>query len=256
MALDEALLESAQNDGIATLRFYTWREPTLSLGYFQPHDDRKLHAASAGCALVRRASGGGAILHDRELTYSVALPFAHPLAARAEKLYQAVHRSLIETLAEFGAAATQCEPASAPSPYPLPKGEGFETCTNTSSGLNKPFLCFQRREQGDVLLAGHKIAGSAQRRQRGAVLQHGSVLWARSPFAPELPGIADFIDGSKEMAGANLRGMNGLLEVWPVRLAARLSLDQQREALPEAVVSAARAIERGKFGDAGWTCRR
>src|SRR4051794_22517252 len=80
MALDEALLIDAETSGVASLRFYSWREPTLSLGYFQRHTDRAGHAASAGCLLVRRASGGGAILHDRELTYSIALPQAHPLA--------------------------------------------------------------------------------------------------------------------------------------------------------------------------------
>src|SRR3954464_5256758 len=77
MALDEALLHRAETDGMATLRFYGWREPTLSLGYFQQHADRALHPASENCTLIRRASGGGAILHDRELTYSIALPKSH-----------------------------------------------------------------------------------------------------------------------------------------------------------------------------------
>src|SRR5262245_57717493 len=76
MAVDEVLLTAAAASGQATLRFYTWNEPTLSLGYFQAAADRQQHAASLACTLVRRASGGGAILHDRELTYSVALPLA------------------------------------------------------------------------------------------------------------------------------------------------------------------------------------
>src|SRR5688500_9559950 len=74
MAVDEALLESAATGSVATLRFYEWHEPTLSLGYFQPAADREQHAASRACPLVRRASGGGAIVHDRELTYSLAWP--------------------------------------------------------------------------------------------------------------------------------------------------------------------------------------
>ena len=78
MALDEALLESAAERGSATLRFYRWSEPTLSLGYFQDYAERDSHAASRNCALVRRQTGGGAILHDRELTYSLAIPRAHP----------------------------------------------------------------------------------------------------------------------------------------------------------------------------------
>src|SRR6188474_2624923 len=74
MAVDEALLETAAISGLATLRFYTWQEPTLSLGYFQSAVDRDHHPDGRDCPLVRRASGGGAIIHDRELTYSIALP--------------------------------------------------------------------------------------------------------------------------------------------------------------------------------------
>src|SRR5688500_20216584 len=80
MAVDEALLESAALENRCTLRFYRWSEPTLSLGYFQRYEDRRQHAASLSCACVRRASGGGAILHDHELTYSLAVPPTHPLA--------------------------------------------------------------------------------------------------------------------------------------------------------------------------------
>ena len=158
MALDEALLESAKSDGLASLRFYSWREPTLSLGYFQTHADRTGHRASAGCRLVRRASGGGAILHDREITYSIALPQSHPAAARADTLYQALHQSLIEVLAEFGVQAAFAEAAPA------------------SRATPQPFLCFQRHTAGDVLVGSHKVAGSAQRRHQRAVLQHGSVI--------------------------------------------------------------------------------
>jgi lipoate-protein ligase A len=254
MALDEALLESAQNEGVATLRFYMWREPTLSLGYFQPHAQRQQHAASAGCALVRRASGGGAILHDQELTYSIALPGTHRLAARAEKLYQAVHESLIETLAELGVKATLCEAAS-PSPCPLPKGEGSASIS-THPHLDKPFLCFQRHEPGDVLLAGHKVAGSAQRRQRGAVLQHGSVLWARSKFAPELPGIADLCSTVDKIAESGPGEVDRLRQRWLPHLAAWLEMNLQPEALSEATRTAAAEIQRRKFGDASWTYRR
>src|SRR5687767_13677741 len=82
MAVDEALLASAAA-GVATLRFYTWSQPTLSLGYFQHAHQRDAHAASRSCPLVRRASGGGAILHDRELTYSLAVPLRQRLGAQS-----------------------------------------------------------------------------------------------------------------------------------------------------------------------------
>src|SRR5436190_23090463 len=98
MAVDEALLINAAERGTATLRFYRWSEPTLSLGYFQRCDDRHQHAASRECAIVRRQTGGGAILHDRELTYSIALPATHPFASQSEKLYAAVHDAFIAAI--------------------------------------------------------------------------------------------------------------------------------------------------------------
>ncbi|MEM6330787.1 MAG: lipoate--protein ligase family protein, partial [Planctomycetota bacterium] len=74
MAVDEALLDAAAAGAGATLRLYRWSSPTLSLGYFQPLAARAAHPASAGCPCVRRHSGGGAIVHDHELTYSLAVP--------------------------------------------------------------------------------------------------------------------------------------------------------------------------------------
>ena len=102
MAVDEALLMDAVENGNATLRFYQWSEPTLSLGYFQRYADREQHAASRNCAVVRRQTGGGAILHDRELTYSLVLPPGHPLAAMRRSLYDAVHQAFIAALSRRG----------------------------------------------------------------------------------------------------------------------------------------------------------
>jgi lipoyl(octanoyl) transferase len=179
-------------------------------------------------------------LHDRELTYSIVLPHAHPLAARAEKLYQAVHRALIETLAELGIQTALHEPSS----------------TEQKSRASQPFLCFQRRERGDVLLGDYKIAGSAQRRQRGAVLQHGSVLWARSPFAPELPGIVDLATGVEKNAIPSDEAINRLRELWSPRLAERLKLKFESQTLSESLRLAAHEIQQRKFGNLAWTCRR
>src|SRR5947207_13454995 len=103
MALDEALMEAASG-GLCTLRFYRWSAPTLSLGYFQRISDRTTHAASQTCPLVRRQTGGGAILHDREWTYSLTAPAGSPLAVDALALYRAVHGALIEALANQGLA--------------------------------------------------------------------------------------------------------------------------------------------------------
>jgi lipoyl(octanoyl) transferase len=232
MALDEALLMAAETDGVAALRFYSWREPTLSLGYFQSHADRGGHAASNSCTMIRRASGGGAILHDRELTYSIALPRSHELAARAEKLYFAAHETLIEMLAQLRITVTLCEPAA----------------NRRLRPDEEPFLCFQRRVRGDVLVGTHKVAGSAQRRQRGAVLQHGSILLARSPFAPELPGIS-------ELAAVQLDAVQ-LRNLWQPRLAERLGVTLEESEPSDSALATAREITRSKFASSEWTARR
>jgi lipoate-protein ligase A len=209
MAVDEALLDQATEEGLASLRFYRWREPTLSLGYFQAYYEREQHAPSRDAAVVRRLSGGGALIHDRELTYSLCLPASHPLAREALKLYELAHEALIETLAERGIAASlHGDPATAP----------------LTERPDEPFLCFARRTAADVVLAASsaaaappsKIVGSAQRRRRGAVLQHGAVLLETSPAAPELPGL-------DRVGVANLAA-NELIVPWSERLAARLNL--------------------------------
>ena len=117
MAVDETLLEAAAAEGQCTLRFYQWAEPTLSLGYFQPYADRDRHAASRRCAVVRRASGGGAILHDFDVTYSLAVHDRHPLAIDRLRTYQVVHRALIEVLSQWGIEASMfAKPADVRSP--------------------------------------------------------------------------------------------------------------------------------------------
>ena len=198
MAVDEALLEWSAERGGCCWRLYGWQEPTLSLGYFQEYHERRQHAPSRNCPAVRRLSGGGAIVHDAELTYSLVVPGGHPLAARPNLLYETVHTSLIEALADLGVTATLCEkPAQ-------------------RERKDEPFLCFQRRAPGDVLVDRTKVAGSAQRRRRGAVLQHGSELLLRSQAAPELAALEDLAGRTiarDELAGAWLarlrRGMAG-----------------------------------------------
>lgn len=171
MSVDEALAKTAAEEGVATLRFYRWSPATLSLGYFQSLADRDGHAASRDCPVVRRSTGGGAILHDRELTYSFVAPAKIGDRGAAEALYDLFHDTLVETLAQFGVAAHRQQA--------------------TEPALDSEFLCFRRRAKGDLIYRGAKIVGSAQRRSHGAILQHGSILLAASSFAPELPGIAE-----------------------------------------------------------------
>jgi len=177
MAIDESLLVSAIEQRAATLRIYRWREPTVSLGYFQKDDDPVLQSRFAGLPRVRRLSGGGALLHDREITYSIALPDGHPLADAPTLLYDRVHAALVTLLNELGAPARV-------------RGEKFSE--------PEPFLCFGRGDPRDIVLSGSKIVGSAQRRRKGAILQHGALLLERSAHAPEFPGLFDLAPHTRQ----------------------------------------------------------
>lgn len=230
MAVDEVLADWAAESGGCALRFYSWSPATLSLGYFQPHASRVGHRASRACPLVRRPSGGGAILHDDELTYSFAVAEGHHLAADAETLYRTIHDTLIVTLRPLGIEASLCERA-----LELPPEQ-------------QPFLCFERRARGDVLIGEAKIAGSAQRRQRGAILQHGSVILGRSESAPEIAGIV-------ELSGVSLRFAE-LQRRWCQELQRLLWLEMQAQPLSNAESRQAEELAREKYASADWIKRK
>ena len=173
MAADEMLLLAAQVNKQAVLRLYQWNPATLSLGYFQSYEDAQKHECTQQVPWLRRSTGGGALLHDQELTYSLIFPSQYLSSQQISHVYDLVHQSLIDTLLQFDIQATTAN------------------ATQTSSDPQDSFLCFQRRNASDVLLNNFKIAGSAQRRYRNYVLQHGSVLTGQSVFTPELPGILE-----------------------------------------------------------------
>ncbi len=186
MAVDQALLLAAERTGQVTLRFYRWQTPTLSLGYFQKLADRHEHPGSIGCPVVRRASGGGAIVHDQELTFSLTFPSKNRWSKKNNDLYRSVHGCILEALQKFGVEAGLYEKTS------LDRGGITRTETgNSGNRLPKSFLCFQRRTDGDIILDGQKVGGSAQRRAKNAILQHTSLLLRKSTVAQELPGIED-----------------------------------------------------------------
>lgn len=175
MAVDAAILQSLQPDDPPTLRFYRWSRPTLSLGYFQSLSERARHPESKSIDVVRRATGGGAIVHDREWTYSLSMAASSRTVGASAWLYQAIHRCISEALA--AESIPVCRYGLAPAP-----ANGVDS---------EPFLCFQRRTTEDLVISGYKILGSAQRRSAVGLLQHGSLLLAASPFAPQLPGIIE-----------------------------------------------------------------
>ncbi len=164
MGRDEALLACVgRGASPPTLRLYQWDPPTISLGYFQRYADYESLAPPAGdLAVVRRHTGGGAILHDRELTYALALPMGHELMADGPNvLYDTTHKAIIACLADAGLMSQPC-------------GQ-----TDDSGAAKGPFFCFERRHCYDVLIGVDKLVGSAQRRTKDAVLQHGSIILGR-----------------------------------------------------------------------------
>jgi lipoate-protein ligase A len=231
MGVDEVLWEDAEQ-GELSIRFYSWTPATLSLGYFQPIEQRRGHAASAQCPVVRRASGGGAIVHDddsRELTYSVAFPAAGRARHVQQWLYDVMHSSLIEALSTWRILAQLC-----------PTTEGL--------GGVQPFLCFERHSAGDVLIEGHKVAGSAQRRSARALLQHGSVLLSRSPAAPELPGISQLSGVTLGWDQIRRAWLESLQRIWPAHWQMVSLTAAQRERVSDKVAA--------KFAHTRWNQRR
>lgn len=168
MAVDETLLESA-TAGICTVRWYRWEQATLSLGYFQSAETALGDLRLRNLPIVRRLTGGGAIVHHHELTYSCAVPALHPLATAPRRLYTAVHEQIIGVLAEFSYSAAL---------------RGTQAPSRAAE-----YLCFGRMDDFDVVMGVHKVLGSAQRRRKGAVLQHGSLVLENSEWAPMFPGI-------------------------------------------------------------------
>jgi len=157
MARDEALLASAARGAAPTLRLYAWIRPTLSLGAHQPGADADLHACRRrGVDLVRRPTGGGAVLHDAEVTYAVAgrlgrSPFPYSVVG----VYEGIAAALVAALARMNVPAVA-------------------GCSATRE--RPPADCFARPAHREILVGGRKLIGSAQLRRRGAFLQHGSIL--------------------------------------------------------------------------------
>jgi lipoate-protein ligase A len=157
MALDEALMTRARRTGEWTLRVYAWSEPTISLGRNQPamrHYDRERIRRRA-LAVVRRPTGGRAILHHREITYSVTGPAA--AAGTERESYTRINRLLVRALKNLGVETRVA-----------PKG--------VRARLPDATPCFELPAEGELTFEGRKIAGSAQWRSDGALLQHGSIL--------------------------------------------------------------------------------
>ncbi|MCD8899035.1 lipoate--protein ligase family protein [Staphylococcus gallinarum] len=166
MALDEALLNFVSRGEIdPVIRFYTWNPATLSVGYFQrltkEIDIDKVK--EKGYGMVRRQTGGRGVLHDKELTYSVIVPESHPeMPSTITEAYRVISEGLLQGYKELGLDAYFAIPSS--------KEERDKLKQPRSA------VCFDAPSWYELVVEGRKIAGSAQVRQKGVILQHGSLL--------------------------------------------------------------------------------
>ena len=157
MAIDEALLESAT---IPTIRFYGWRSPALSFGYFGKFSDVAIYAHERD--LVRRWTGGGIVFHGDDLTYSIVIPASDPVFSESSiGLYEKIHRALAEALNRIGQRTELLGSACS----------ADRTAQHDVPANN----CFANPVRADVMIDGRKIAGAAQRRTRRGLLQQGSI---------------------------------------------------------------------------------
>lgn len=240
MALDEALVERARATGERVLRVYAWRRPTLSFGRHQSargrYDEGRIR--EAGLDVVRRPTGGRAVLHHREVTYSVTAPAAPGVPLRES--YARINRLLCDGLRRLGVPAEVAAGGGrAPRPTDAP--------------------CFETPSPGELVLAGRKLAGSAQWRDDGALLQHGSILvdddqslvagLLRRPASPP-PAPATL--------GAALGRTPTLAEVADALFAAARALEDADASplAPEPSLLARAEALRERYEDDRWTWRR
>jgi len=164
MAIDEAILTACQEGMIGpTVRFYSWTTPTISLGYFQKARevlDLDL-CQELKIDVVRRPTGGRAVFHEHEVTYSVIVPETDSLlAGTVVESYQTISRAFVKGLQFLGIDASMSSPLRRGSTAPLKKSP----------------LCFSALSAYEVTVGDRKIIGSAQKRSHGVLLQHGSIL--------------------------------------------------------------------------------
>lgn len=188
MAVDEAVLEHIyRGESRPTLRLYAWQPACLSLGYAQPISDvDRSRVEARGWEIVRRATGGRAILHTDELTYSVTAPVDEPrVAGSVLESYQRLAQALLAALRALNVPVEMKEDAP------------------QSVGKNQNPVCFEVPSAYEITINGRKLIGSAQARKKEGVLQHGSL-----PLTGDLTRICQALafvnEAAREQAAARL----------------------------------------------------
>ncbi len=184
MAVDEAILEHiGRGDSLPTLRLYAWDPACLSLGHAQPFADvDRARLEARGWEVVRRLTGGRAILHTDELTYSVIGSAVEPvLAGSVLESYNRLAQALLGAVKDLG----------------LPV-EMKEAAGHAASGMSANPVCFEVPSSYEITVGGKKLIGSAQARKKAGVLQHGSL-----PLTGDLTRICQALVFENESARAD-----------------------------------------------------
>jgi lipoate-protein ligase A len=226
MARDESILRAARRGGPVTLRFYSWRPWAFSLGYFQNWADFAAHA-ERGVPVVRRLTGGGAIWHADEVTYSLVGPFGRDgFPRRAAGIFEKVHMTILDGLAALGVNAALSD---------APTGRSAT-------------ICFERPQKFDVVVGARKLLGSAQRRYGTHFLQHGSLPLTPNRFAPGAISLADVLVNPP----AEDKIVEALARAFQASFGARL--EPGALSADESAETVALAVE--KYSSARWNARR
>jgi len=228
MAVDDALLTlCGRGQSPPTLRLFGFRPACLSLGRFQPADQLP---RPAGLDIVRRPTGGGAVVHRGDICYSIVLPLSHPLAIGGiRQSYQRLARGLAVGLEALGLPPLSTDAASRPS--------------------QRSGWCFEAAAPYELTLAGRKLVGSAQARREGALLQQGSIRLGPEPMeASQATSLQEALGRPvswDELAEALLRGF---ARAWGIEIHPG-ELTTEEEAL-------ARRLERECYANQDWTPAR
>ncbi len=271
MAVDEALLESVIGGGQPVVRFYSWQPAALSLGVNQSvgEIDRE-ECANRGFSVVRRITGGRAVLHRHELTYSVIASESDPrVSGGVIESYRKISAALVEGLQFLGAHVTLAQPnralfrgISAPR---RSSGSDLDEMAESSHGA----ICFDSTSAYELTAHGKKLVGSAQARRGGALLQHGSILldidwdgWV-SVFAYASDAGRQRARQQLPMRMTSLRDELGRdVTAEEVQSALKrsfestLAISLEAAALSDVEAAAAHRLEQEKFGSEAWTARK
>lgn len=259
MAVDEAILEATgRGEVLPALRLYAWAPPCLSLGYAQPVADVDLLALAAqNWDLVRRPTGGRAILHTDELTYSVIGPASEPrLSGSVLQSYQVLSQALLRALQFLDLPAQALEKNLAPN------------AGQPGNAASQNPVCFEVPSNYEITVNGRKLIGSAQARRKEGVLQHGSL-----PLYGDLTRITQalvFSDAADRAAAAGRLSSRACTaqavlgrplsweaaaDAFQAAFQAALNLDLQPADLTPGESARAAQLVQEKFAHAGWTNR-